>query len=147
MAFFRLMVAGLLLIVAAGCRGQAVTPTPAENLSVEMAVEPDPARVGEAALVVTITDAGGQPVDGAKIGARGDMSHAGMAPVLAEVEGGQDGRYRIPFEWTMGGDWFVELTITLPDGTTTSRRFDLSVSGEGASMDMNMGMATAEATP
>lgn len=132
LAFFRLMAAGLLLLAAAGCRGQAVTPTPAENLSIEMAVEPDPARVGEAALIVTLTDTNGQPVDGAKIGARGDMSHAGMAPVLAEAEGGQDGRYRIPFEWTMSGDWFVELTITLPDGSTVTQRFDVSVSGAGS---------------
>ena len=61
--------------------------------------------------------------------ARGDMSHAGMAPVIASSEDDADGVYRIPFEWTMAGDWFVDVTVTLADGREVVQRFDLSVSG------------------
>jgi len=42
-------------------------------------------------------------------------------------------RYAIPFEWTMGGDWVVTVDVTLADGRTASRQFDLSITGQ---MDM-----------
>jgi len=117
----------LLAVLIAGCRAQAVTPTANASLMIDMQVEPDPAAVGEAVLSVTVTDAAGQPVTDAAISARGDMSHAGMAPVLAAATENDGGVYRIPFTWTMGGDWFVEITVTRPDGSTVSQRFDLTV--------------------
>ncbi|MBI5667468.1 MAG: FixH family protein [Chloroflexi bacterium] len=117
----------LLLLLLAGCRAQNPTPTAETRLDIEIQVEPVPPAVGEATLLVTVTDAAGQPVNDAKISARGDMSHAGMAPVLAETTGGTDGLYRLPFQWTMGGDWLVEITAARPDGTTTTRQFDLTV--------------------
>ncbi len=115
----------LLVLLAAGCRQSDVTPT--ASLQIELRVEPTPPTVGDAVLVVTLTGADGQPVSDATISARGDMSHAGMAPVLADLDIGDNGVYRLPFRWTMGGDWFVDITATLPDGTTAARRFDLTV--------------------
>lgn len=120
----------LLVFLAAGCRAQNPTPTPETSLQIDMQIDPVPPALGEATLIVTVMDAAGQPVNDATVSARGDMSHAGMAPVLANVDSGANGLYRLPFRWTMGGDWFVEITVTLPDGTTASRRFDLTVAGE-----------------
>ncbi|HEX2907448.1 MAG TPA: FixH family protein [Phototrophicaceae bacterium] len=136
----------LLVVLVAGCRQQNPTPTSESKLGIDLAVNPDPAQVGKSMLIITVTDAAGQPVNDAAVNVRGDMSHAGMAPVLAEVKGGADGQYSLPFEWTMGGDWFVTVTVTLPDGTTASQRFDLSVASAGG-MGMNMSAATPEATP
>ncbi len=117
----------MLLLLAAGCRQADVTPTASASLQIELRVEPAPPAVGDAVLIVTLTGADGQPVSDAAISARGDMSHAGMAPVLADLDTGANGVYRLPFRWTMGGDWFVDITATLPDGTTAARRFDLTV--------------------
>lgn len=117
----------LLVVLAAGCRQPAVVPTANASLQIRMQVEPAPPKVGDAALIVTVTDAAGQPVSDASLSARGDMSHAGMAPVLAEAVEGANGEYRLPFNWTMGGDWFVEITVTRPDGTTATQRFDVTV--------------------
>ncbi len=119
-----------LTILAGGCARQSAQPTATPDPGIQIAVESlnEPQRVGEVTLVVTVRDAAGAPIDNAKIDLRGDMSHAGMTPSLGSVEGGQDGRYEVPFNWTMGGDWFLDVTVTLPDGRSTTRRFDLTVS-------------------
>jgi ABC-type uncharacterized transport system auxiliary subunit len=85
----------LILITAAGCRQQTATPN--ANFNVMLAVEPDPLVVGEATLVITVTDPSGAPVNDAKIAVRGDMNHAGMIPVFGEINGGTSGQYRVPF--------------------------------------------------
>lgn len=130
---FRVMLFSLLLLPLSGCARQSQQPSPAD-VEMTLAVTPDPAVVGPATLSITLTDAAGEPVEDAQLNIRGDMSHAGMEPVLAEVEGGVGGVYEVPFNWTMGGDWFVVVEATLADGRTLSRRFDVGVAG-----DMDMG--------
>ncbi|MCC7207057.1 MAG: FixH family protein [Anaerolineae bacterium] len=116
-------------ILATGCDRQSAQPTATPDPGIQITVESlnEPQRVGEVTLVVTVRDAAGAPIEDAKIDLRGDMSHAGMTPSLGSVEDGQDGRYSVPFNWTMGGDWFLDVTVTLPDGRSTTRRFDLTV--------------------
>lgn len=82
-------------------------------------------------MEITLTDGGGQPVEGAAVSVRGDMSHAGMVPVFGEAEEVEPGRYLVPFEWTMGGEWIVTASIELADGRQTERIFNLSVASEG----------------
>jgi hypothetical protein len=55
------------------------------------------------------------------------MNHAGMVPVLGSGQTDADGLVRVPFEWTMGGDWIVTITAALSDGTSASQTFDFSV--------------------
>lgn len=112
-----------------GCRQQpAASPAPeSAAVTIAVSVEPNPPAVGAAALIVTLTGPQGQAVSGAQISARGDMAHPGMSPVLAEAECDSGGRCEIPFEWTMGGDWIVEITVTLPDGTTAQQQFAYTV--------------------
>lgn len=128
--FFAALVA--VLFLAAACRQAEPQTASSADVSITMAVEPQPAAVGTSTLTGTVTGANGAAVGNVKVAARGDMSHAGMVPVTGEAETGADGSYTIPFEWTMAGDWFVDITVTLPDGQTVQERFDVSVSGEAA---------------
>lgn len=116
----------LSLLAAAGCRESART-TPAPDLQITLDYEPRTPVVGEATFIVTLRDAAGQIVTNAAVSVRGDMNHAGMVPVLAEAEPPEDGVYRVPFQWTMGGDWVVTVVATLPDGTAVTRTFDFTV--------------------
>ena len=125
-----LLLCALLFSAAlAGCRQQPAAAPAAENAAVTIAVsvEPDPPAVGAAALIVTLTGPQGQAVSGAQVSARGDMTHPGMAPVLAEAECDSGGHCEIPFEWTMGGDWVVEIAVTLPDGSIVQQQFAYTV--------------------
>ena len=122
----------LLVILASlmlsGCRRES-SLDPAPGYEVELIVLPTPAVVGHAHLELELTDPEGQPVQGASISARGDMTHPGMTPVLAEATELGGGRYSVPFEWTMAGDWIVTIEVELTDGTLFERTFDLSVAG------------------
>ena len=86
-----------------------------------MTIDPDKLVVGK----VTLTDGAGKPVDGATVSVKGDMSHAGMQPVFGDTKSSTNGVYRIPFEWTMGGDWFVLITGKLADGRKVKEKVDM----------------------
>lgn len=126
----RLLMLVCVLLVAAGCRQEAATPTDNPNITIEFVITTEYARVGASEVYIMLHNTAGDPIDDAKINVRGDMSHAGMAPVIRDVEGGNFGQYTVPFEWTMAGDWFVDVTATLPDGTQDSQRFNVTVSAQ-----------------
>lgn len=117
----------LLVLAAAGCARTSSEPATA-GPDIALTYLPDPAVVGEAKLLVTLTDMAGQPIEDAAVHVKGDMNHAGMVPVLAEATSGPGGVYELPFRWTMSGSWIVTVEAALADGTAVSRRFDVSVS-------------------
>ncbi|MFW6070040.1 MAG: FixH family protein [bacterium] len=123
------------LLLLAACGSRVSQQESDADIRVDLA--PESTVVGPTTLNITVTDGGGAPIDDATLNVKGDMSHAGMTPVLAEgIDGGQQGLYTAPFEWTMAGDWIVTVDVSLPDGRSTSQRFELAVSGDGAMDDM-----------
>ena len=119
----RLAILLLFALTLAGCRQSAQTAT--AEIGIDLQAEA--LTVGKTTLVVTLTDANGQPLSAQKVEVRGDMTHAGMQPVLAESSNGENGMYEIPLEWTMSGDWIVTVKATMPDGAVAEEHFDLSV--------------------
>jgi hypothetical protein len=116
---------GLLLVtllILAGCRrsGQNLS-----DVGVSLVVNPNPPQVGEALVTVTLSDATGQPVTGAKVELEGNMVHAGMAPTLAQPTEVTPGHYEAPLEFDMAGDWFILVRATLPDGRKLERQVDV----------------------
>lgn len=116
---------GVLFLLLAACNGRNSQQTNDANLQIIVAVQST--IVGKTNLLVTITDAAGNPVNDATIAVKGDMSHAGMVPVLAAAAGGENGVYEMPFEWTMGGDWVVSVEVALPDGRSTTKQFNFTI--------------------
>lgn len=120
-------VLGFSLLLSA-CQRASQQADQAPEVQVSLAVQPDPPQVGPARLVVTLADGAGKPIEDARLRIKGDMSHAGMVPVRADVDtGGPGGVYETAFEWTMGGDWIVTVTAVLADGRVTSREFRYSL--------------------
>jgi hypothetical protein len=118
----------LLIFVLTGCRQQA-EPTVNENVNIAVSFEPNELTIGASTVVVTLTDAEGNPINDATVNIRGDMAHAGMQPVIRDIASGENGIYSSEYEWTMAGDWEVTVAVTLPDGTSAEQRFDYSVAG------------------
>ncbi|MCC6805354.1 MAG: FixH family protein, partial [Anaerolineae bacterium] len=105
----------------------ASTPdTTVQAAQIDLIIDPTPAAVGDASLLVMVTR-DGAPLADAPVAVRGDMNHAGMRPVLGEATTDADGKAIIPFRWSMGGDWVVTITVTLPDSSEVSQEFDVSV--------------------
>lgn len=120
----------LTVFALVGCGPQIQTGAEA-GVNIEMEAMGDEQAVGETMLTITLTDANGEPINDASLNIQGDMTHGGMVPVIRDVEGGEDGVYTVPFEWTMGGDWIVTVLAVLSDGTEVEENFDLSVASEG----------------
>ena len=90
-------------------------------------------------LTVQINDETGQPVTDVTVSVEGNMTHAGMIPVLSEsvwdgADGSEDGAYTIPFEFTMFGDWIITAKIEQRDGTILTQDFDASATLGGVSI-------------
>jgi hypothetical protein len=84
------------------------------------------ASVGQTQVDVQISDSQGQPVSGAGVQLRGDMTHAGMQPVITAMEAVGSGHYRArDFEFNMAGDWVLTVEARLPDGTRVERMFEV----------------------
>lgn len=112
----------LLILLLAGCgRGGKDLP----EVGVDLAIEPDPPRIGPAVVTVALRDGVGQPIRGAVVRLEGNMSHAGMVPELAEATEVAEGLYRADLEFTMGGDWFILVMVDLPDGRSMERKVDV----------------------
>lgn len=111
------------LVLGAGCQPPAQT---APEIKLDWLVKPDPPLVGPATVSLTLTDTKtGQPVRGAEVRLEGNMSHAGMKPVFGAAREAGPGRYEAPIEFTMGGDWFILIDVTLRDGRTLRRQADV----------------------
>jgi len=85
------------------------------ELGVSLASHSTPLAVGATTFTLELT-ADGLPLQNAVVEVEGNMSHAGMVPVYATATELEDGRYEVDLELTMGGDWFLLVDATLPDG-------------------------------
>ncbi len=124
----RILIVLIVVLVAAGCRAN---PTPSaatavQAAQIDLSADPQPLTVGEGQLNVTVTK-DNQPLAGLNLTVRGDMTHAGMKPVLGSAVTDAQGKAAIPFRWSMGGDWIVTVTVTLMDQSQVSQEFDLTV--------------------
>lgn len=124
----------LTIILAAGvvlpaCGRIQQNRMPEDNgtVVIEMESHPSPPVPGPGTLFFSVADGRGQPFDHVTLEVEGNMTHAGMVPVFARAVGGEDGRYEVPFEWTMGGDWIITVKVTLADGDLVTRQFNVSV--------------------
>ena len=103
-----------------GCRNHSTV-----DVRVAPEIAPQPPRVGQVTITLRMTEASGRPLTGARIKLEGNMSHAGMVPVFADAIEFEQGRYRANMELSMAGDWLVLVHLTLPDGETVERQFEI----------------------
>ena len=116
-----LVLAGLIVLAVglAGCRPPPDrTSTSAAGAGAEVNVEllTRPARVGPAAIEVVVRR-DGEGVEGATVQVTGDMTHAGMVPVVADAIELGAGVYRSDgFAFDMAGDWIITVDVRHPSG-------------------------------
>lgn len=129
--FLRLLtLISILILLNPACTRQSSIGDQAIDLNVQLTFEPDPPVVGEGVIRIRVTDSRGQAIDGLSIQVKGDMTHAGMTPVFGISTPEGDGSYSVPFEWTMAGDWVLQLIAELQDGTVLNRSFEVRVVSE-----------------
>jgi hypothetical protein len=115
----------VLLLSAVGCPGQQDNQATTAAVNVKLELEPTPPKVGIAELALTLSDSSGDPLAGANLQVEGNMNHAGMKPVFADLKETKPGRYTGRLEFTMGGDWFLLVTGQLADGRRVNEKVDV----------------------
>ena len=99
------------------------------GLVVSVEVEGTP-RLGTTPLTVVL-ERDGEAVAGAEVRVTGDMTHAGMVPVLRDTVEVEPGVYRAAdFEFTMAGDWIITADVTLPGGDRATGELFTGVDGD-----------------
>ena len=134
---FALLVAvGLALAISACARNDATSDT----RGLQITLLPAPEGINGTAITVLLADSAGTPITDATVGLEGNMSHAGMVPVMAAgvqdgADGQTDGSYSIPFQFDMLGDWIISVTVERADGATVQKDIDVAVTSEGVSVE------------
>jgi len=124
------MILGLIFTSFLSCSRQSSRIEQADDVLILLDIEPKPASVGKSLINLQLSENSGPEIAGAKISARGDMTHAGMTPVFGEAQDLGLGHYQIPFEWTMAGSWIITIDVELPDGREIVRTFEIDVSAD-----------------
>lgn len=109
-SFISLLV--VLSALLAAC-GSAVTPTVTSSklVNIRMETNPNPATIGDIELMLTITDANGNPIEGAKVDVSADHTDmTGMGMSGAATEQGR-GKYAIKANFSMSGNWKLKVYV------------------------------------
>ena len=121
-------------LLLTACRQQSPSSS---DISLDVSV--NGLLVGQSQIIVSVRDKNGNSIENpGAIELRGDMDHAGMAPVFAESSEAINGVFTLPFEWTMAGAWILEANLTLGSGerVTESFRYEvLSQAGDHRAME------------
>jgi hypothetical protein len=102
-----------LSILLAACGGAAapVDTTSTEPVNISIESNPNPAVMGDVELVFTITDANGDPIEGAKVDVSADhtdMTGMGMNGAATDQGGG---KYSINANFSMMGNWKLMVYV------------------------------------
>ena len=117
----RIFFLALSLVLLASCRPSSDEAagggsSQAQGVRTVTAEFVDAPKLGEVQVRVTVLD-GGEAVNDAQVEITGDMTHAGMAPVVAAAAPQGDGVYLSQgFEFNMAGDWILTVEAVYPDG-------------------------------
>ena len=104
-----------LAVVLAACGTSAApraAPVSASQGSVKVETNPSPAVVGDVELILTITDANGNLLEGATVNVSADhpsMAGMGMSGLATEQGGG---KYSIKANFSDPGDWKLTVQTT-----------------------------------
>jgi hypothetical protein len=116
----------LILAMTPSCRRQGDGGIEEAGIEITVGISPDPAVMGAAEMTIQL-EKDQAPIEGVELSVKGDMTHAGMMPVLRDGVEREPGIYHVPFEWTMAGDWIVSIDGTLPDGEVFTHTFETTV--------------------
>lgn len=114
-----LLVSILLIIMALTLAACGASPAPesesAAQVKIELETNPDPVVVGDAELILLVSDQEGNPIEGASVDVGADHTDmTGMGMHGPATEQG-DGRYAINANFSMTGNWMITVYVRQGD--------------------------------
>ena len=114
------------LLVACGGAATPADTTPTKPVNIAVSTTPDPVMTGDVEIVFTITDADGNPIEGAKVDVSADhtdMTGMGMNGPATDQSGG---KYAINANFSMSGNWKLKVYVR-KDGLDYQEDIDLKI--------------------
>lgn len=100
----------VVVLIICGCQNSVDKDS---DIELDWQIEPEPPKVGEALIQITLRDSTEQLITDAEIELEGNMSHPGMEPLMATASEVAPGYYEAPVTFTMAGEWFILVQATL----------------------------------
>jgi hypothetical protein len=104
--------------ILAGCSRKSADVTVNWNIQ-----PPRPSAGVEFVVQLEVVAADAAPVTGAKMQCTAQMSHPGMAPIVAPVVERGPGMYEARLQFSMAGEWVLVASGELPDGQRLESSF------------------------
>jgi len=104
----------------------APSPTPAAPVPLIIAAAINAPKAGDNALQITITDAQGKPVTGAKITTSVAMTSMDMGTTHPAVKEKGNGQYTTTANFSMAGPWRVKVKVTSVGQKPQTKAFDFT---------------------
>ena len=111
MIFISLLAALSVLLAACGSAATPAETTSSKQVNIKVETNPTPAMKGDMELMLTITDANGNPIEGAKVDVGADhtdMTGMGMSGLATEQGGG---KYSIKANFSDSGTWKLSIYV------------------------------------
>ena len=124
--FFSVMVLTSVLLVACGGTAEPADTTSPKPVNIVLSTNPNPAAVGDVEIMFTITDANGNPIEGAKVDVNAEhpaMAGMGMSGQATEQGGGI---YSIKANFSDSGDWKLTIYVR-KDGLDYKEDIELKI--------------------
>lgn len=106
---------GVLVLGLAACGSQPASSSGNGEVAIVLETDPSPPTMGDVELIILVTDAQGNPLEGAKVDVGADhtdMSGMGMHGPASEQG---DGRYAIKANFSMTGNWKITVYVRQGD--------------------------------
>jgi hypothetical protein len=114
------------LLAACGGTATPADTTPTKPVNIAVSTTPNPVMTGDVEIVFTITDADGNPIEGAKVDVSADhtdMTGMGMNGPATDQGGG---KYAINANFSMSGNWKLKVYVR-KDGLDYQEDIDLKI--------------------
>jgi Cu(I)/Ag(I) efflux system membrane fusion protein len=138
-AMTRITIVLIAVLALAGCaaRDRDAKHVPMQRVGayrIGVATLPDPPRIGENTMTVTVRETGGAPVRDAGLDVVVSMPAMGAMPYMesrGEVHESEPGVYRVDYGLAMNGEWDVVLRVKPARGTPAQAAYRISTNIEG----------------
>ncbi|OGO29115.1 MAG: hypothetical protein A2W33_03440 [Chloroflexi bacterium RBG_16_52_11] len=111
MIFISMLVLFSTILTACGSAAAFADTTSSKPVNIQVETSPAPAAMGDVELILTLTDAKGNPIEGAQVDVSAD--HTDMTGMTmggpATEQGG--GRYAINANFSMTGNWLLTVYV------------------------------------
>lgn len=125
--FVSLLVALSVILAACGSSAAPASVGSGKPVNIKLESNPSPAVMGDIELILTVTDANGDPIPGASVDVAADHTDMSGMEMSASAAGQGDGKYSAKLNFSMSGAWKLTVNVRNSEGLDYKEDIDFKV--------------------